>query len=210
MMKKLVVGGLVVALMGALVVGVYSLSQRDTGLRAGQALAQGNGGEQGYRGGRGGKVVAPGYDNDGAQGVYGSQAEGYTGRGGGGQGYRGGQTGDVDRAGYEDEGIGVPNPQADVGQWLTLSGEAVGVESSTLTMTTDDGQTLEFELGPEWFWSEQGVPLEIGEQVTVLAFEEDGEIKVGQISLASSGTTLALRDTNGRPLWAGRGRSGRQ
>ena len=209
-MKKLVVGGLVVTLIGALVVGVYSLSQRDTGLRAGQALAQGNGGEQGYRGGRGGEVVAQGYENDRGQGVYGSQAEGYTGRGGGGQGYRGGQAGDVDQAGYEGEGIGVPNPQADVSEWLTLDGEVVGVESGTLTMATNDGQTLEFELGPEWFWGEQGVPLSPGEEVTVLAFEEDGETKVGQISLSSSGTTLALRDTNGRPLWAGRGRDGRQ
>lgn len=210
MMKKLVVGGLVVALIGALVVGVYSLSQRNSGLRAGQALAQGNGGEQGYRGGRGGEIIAPGYDNDGGQGNYGNQAEGYTGRGGGGQGYRGRQAGGVDQAAYEGEGIGVPNPQADVGEWLTLAGEVVGVEASTLVLATDDGQTLEFGLGPEWFWSEQGVPLESGEQVTVLAFEEDGEVKVGQISLASSGTILALRDTDGRPLWAGRGRSGRQ
>ena len=192
MMKKLVVGGLIVALMGALVFGVYSLAQRDTGLRAGQALAQGNGGEQGYRGGRGNEVVAPGYDNDG------------------GQGYRGGKAGNPDQAGYQGEGISVPNPQADVDEWLSFDGEVVGVESSTLTMATDDGQTLEFELGPEWFWSEQGVPLEIGEQVTVLAFEEDGETKVGQISLARTGTILALRDTNGRPLWAGRGRGGRQ
>ena len=84
------------------------------------------------------------------------------------------------------------------------------MESNTLTMTSDEGQTLEFELGSEWFWGEQGVPLEPGDRVTVLAFEEDGETKVGQITVASSGTTLALRDTNGRPLWAGRGRSGRQ
>ena len=38
-------------------------------------------------------------------------------------------------------------------------------------------------------------------------FEEDGEIKVGQISL-EDGTLLQLRDTDGRPLWAGRGRGG--
>jgi hypothetical protein len=210
MMKKLVVGGLVVALMGALVVGVYSLAQRDTDLRAGQALAQGNGGEQGHRGGRGDEVVTSGYDNDGGQGNYDSRTESYTGTGSGGQGYRGGQAGNPEQAGYEGEGIGVPNPPADVSEWLTLGGEVVSVESSTLTMATDDGQTLEFELGPEWFWSEQGVPLTPGEQVTVLAFEEDGETKVGQIILSSSGTTLALRDTSGRPLWAGRGRSGRQ
>ena len=100
MMKKLVVGGLVVALIGALVLGVYSLSQRNDALRAGQALAQGNG-EQGYRGGRGNEVVAPGYDNDG------------------GQGYRGGQTGDVDQAGCSED-TAQANPQADVGKGLCL------------------------------------------------------------------------------------------
>jgi hypothetical protein len=42
----------------------------------------------------------------------------------------------------------------------------------------------------------------------VQAFEEDGEIKVGQISLESNGTVLQLRDDDGRPMGAGRGRGG--
>jgi hypothetical protein len=81
------------------------------------------------------------------------------------------------------------------------------VDTTGLTLHTDDGQTLSIDLGPEWFWGSQGVTLVAGESVTAQVFEEDGEIKVGQISL-EDGTLLQLRDTDGRPLWAGRGRGG--
>jgi hypothetical protein len=95
-----------------------------------------------------------------------------------------------------------------VEEWLTLTGQVVSVDTSDLTLQTDDGQTLTVGLGPEWFWSEQGVTVAPGERVTVRAFEEGGEIKVGQIILETSGTVLQLRNDDGRPMWAGRGRGG--
>jgi hypothetical protein len=101
-----------------------------------------------------------------------------------------------------------PDPQAHVDEWLTLTGQVVSVDGSGLTLQTDDGRTLSISLGPEWFWSDQDVTVPPGEQVMLQVFEEDGEIKVGQISLESQGTVLELRDADGRPLWAGRGRGG--
>jgi hypothetical protein len=207
MAKKLIIGGLIVVLVGALGLAIYNYNQTNQGLHAGQALAYGNGGGQGsrggvadgngaptegnanggYRGGRGGDEVAPG---SGEQG----QANGK------------GQTGEAPQ-GRTDNESSVPDPQAHVEEWLTISGQVTNVDATSLTLKTDDGQTLNIDLGPEWFWSAQGVALDAGDHVTVQAFEEDGEIKVGQISLGD-GTPLQLRDTDGRPLWAGRGRGG--
>lgn len=202
MAKKLIIGGLIVVLVGALAAGIYSYTQNPDGLRAGQAQAYGNGGGQGNRGGLVENQDAPV-------------------EGAGGQGYRGGrnsesvasgsadrgQTGDARQRG-DNYGLYEPDPQAYVEEWLTLTGQVVSVDTTGLTLQTDDGQTMSVALGPEWFWSDQSVTVAPGERVTVRAFEEDGEIKVGQISLESNGTVLQLRDDNGRPLWAGRGRGG--
>jgi hypothetical protein len=202
MIKKLVIGGLIVGLVGILGVAIYNYAQGDSGLHAGQALAQGNGDGQGYQGGRGGELAVPGANIDRGQGGFGGRIEGYTGRGGGNQVYQG-------DAGYGD-GTGIPDPQAEVSEWLTLSGKVVSVEANTLTIASDDGQIMDIQLGPEWFWSGQDVTLAPGDLVTVQAFEEDGQMQAGQIILDTDGATLALRDADGRPLWAGRGRGGRQ
>jgi hypothetical protein len=182
MAKKLIIGGLIVVLVGALGLAIYNYTQTN------QAMAYGNGGNQGYRGGRSeDELVAPSSDEQG-------------------RAYGKGQAGDVPQGRTGNE-IGVPDPQAHVEEWLTLSGQVTSVDTTGLTLQTDDGQTLSIDLGPEWFWGNQDVTLVAGERVTAQAFEEDGEIKVGQISL-EDGTLLQLRDTDGRPLWAGRGRGG--
>jgi len=34
---------------------------------------------------------------------------------------------------------------------------------------------------------------------------EDGEFKAGQVENLGTGESIVLRDTSGRPMWAGRG-----
>jgi hypothetical protein len=208
MTKKLLIGGLIVALIGVLAVGIYNYAQGNSNLRAGQALAQGNSGDRGHRGGLSESNDTAG-DGSGNQGYRSGPNEGdvASGPGNRGQAYGKGQTGNVSQSGYGD-GTGVPNPQANVSEWLTFGGEVVSVDMTSLTLQTDDGQVLSVQLGPEWFWSGQGVSLVPGEHVTVLGFEENGQFQVGQIIPESSGTALQLRDSDGRPLWAGRGRGG--
>ncbi|MCD6344029.1 MAG: hypothetical protein J7M17_00285, partial [Anaerolineae bacterium] len=48
--------------------------------------------------------------------------------------------------------------------------------------------------------------LEVGDEVTVLGFHEDGEFKAGTVENLTTDETITLRDETGRPLWAGRGR----
>jgi len=188
MANKLIIGGLIVVLVGALSLGIYNWTQNNGTAHAGQGTAYASGGGQGYQGGRSGDEVTPGSTEPG-------------------QGYGRAQAGDLPQGG-EAYSLREPDPRVHVEEWFTLTGQVTSVDTTGLTLQTDDGQTLSIDLGPEWFWSDQGMTLAAGERVTVQVFDEDGEIKIGQIRLESDGTLLQLRDDDGRPLWAGRGRGG--
>ncbi|UCC65558.1 MAG: hypothetical protein JSV36_11145, partial [Anaerolineae bacterium] len=61
-----------------------------------------------------------------------------------------------------------------------------------------------------WFAQEQGFWTQTGHQMTLVGFyEDDGpeqHFEVGRIDDNTSGQTVLVREENGRPLWAGRGR----
>jgi len=78
-------------------------------------------------------------------------------------------------------------------------GEAVVVR-------TDDGRELLVGLGQSSYREAQGFALEVGDRVTVEGFYEDGEFKAGTLQNLATGEALVLRDTTGRPMWAGAGR----
>lgn len=215
MLKKVVVSGLVAIIIGALGVGLYDAWQskgtdshvpraeaaRGSGSQRARfedsaVLAQGAG--QGQRG-RQNQAELNGLTN-GSERVQ-----------PGAQGYRGGQ-GATEPRGLVD-GSEIPQPQVEVDEWLTLTGTIISVDQTGLTVNTDYGETLTMELGPPWFWSSQGVDLQVGDAVELLGFEADeGDGLVFQaatITRLSDGATLQLRDLNGRPLWAGGGQAGR-
>ena len=69
-----------------------------------------------------------------------------------------------------------------------------------------DGRSVEVG-GRAWqLAAAQNFTADIGDSVTVHGFDENGVFEAGQIDNQSNGQTLSLRDTTGRPLWAGRGR----
>lgn len=138
MMRKLVIGGLILALGSALGVGIYSYTQGDKSLRAEQAMAQGPDGDQGYRGGRGDDFFALGYGNDGGQGNARAKTDPGNRRGAGNRGYQSERAGNAERSAYDD-GTGVPVPHANVGGGntaigsITLSDNLSQVPSGTLS-----------------------------------------------------------------------------
>jgi hypothetical protein len=90
--------------------------------------------------------------------------------------------------------------------WLTLKGTVVAFDEQGLTVDTAERGRLELRLGPPGFAVEQGITFTEGETVTILGFDGDeGIFQAGEITNDAAGTTLYLRDPNGRPLWAGRG-----
>ena len=100
-----------------------------------------------------------------------------------------------------------PHAGDEVHEWLTIEGKVlVGTDmGSDIVIETADGTQVEVGTGPGWLTS-QGFELNNGDRVTVKGFWEDGEFKAGEIARQGDGVKIALRDENGRPLWAGTGR----
>lgn len=98
--------------------------------------------------------------------------------------------------------------QAEVDEWLTLDGTVVDVDSYALIVETADGQAITMQGRPWLFVQESGVVLRVGDQVQLLGFDEAGELEIGQITNLTTGDSVQIREENGRPLWAGRGRRG--
>jgi len=118
------------------------------------------------------------------------------------QGGYGGQSGE-DAPG-DQTGTG----QANVEGWLTFQGTVVSVDANALVVQTSSGEQVAVENRAWWFAQEQGFSTQVGDQVTLIGFYEGDEFEVGQIDDATNSQTVLIRDENGRPLWAGRGRRG--
>ena len=71
-----------------------------------------------------------------------------------------------------------------------------------------DGQEIDISGRPWRFAQELGFFAEPGDSVKLVGFYEGEEFEVGLIDNVSSGQSVSIRDENGRPMWAGRGRNG--
>jgi len=113
-------------------------------------------------------------------------------------------------------GGGSGTGQAQVDEWVTLEGTVVSMDSDELVVQANDGQEILVDGRPWQFTQEQGFSVQVGDQVTLIGFYEDVDpstgsghsFEVGQISNASNGQAVVIREDSGRPLWAGGGRRG--
>jgi hypothetical protein len=194
MLKKIVLGTLFIGLIGALVAGAV-VRTMDRTVRVAEA--------QGY--GYGHNKVGECEEGESGQGHgHGNSEVSECEAGGSGQG-RGGYGGQ----GREDApGAQTGTGQAYVEGWLTLQGIIVSVDPNTLVVQTGNGQQVAVENRAWWFAQEQGFSAQVGDQVTLIGFYKGDHFEVGQIDNATNDQTVRLRDENGRPLWAGRGRRG--
>jgi hypothetical protein len=116
-----------------------------------------------------------------------------------------------DQAGYGGEvdnsvpGDGNGTGQAQVDEWVTLQGSVVSVDADALVVQAG-GEQIAVENRPWWFAQEQGFSAQVGDQVELVGFYENGDFEVGQLSNVTSGQVVDIREENGRPQWAGRGR----
>jgi hypothetical protein len=76
-----------------------------------------------------------------------------------------------------------------------------------MTIATSDGELISFKTGQPRFFANQGLSLQVGEELTVVGYYDNGQFVAGEITQVSTGSRLMLRDPNGRPLWAGPGNS---
>lgn len=105
------------------------------------------------------------------------------------------------------------NPVSLTGTIVDTSHYAAGVgpgrqeASSYLLFRTTDGKEIRLVVGPSWYLDSTGLTFAAGDAVTVTGwYETDGDLAVA--SVATDGKTITLRDTDGRPLWAGKSNRG--
>ena len=98
--------------------------------------------------------------------------------------------------------------QAQVDAWLTMQGTVASIDVNGLVILTADGQEIVMANRPWWFAQDAGFVAEVGDEVDLVGFYEGEGFEVGQITNATSGQIVPIREQNGRPLWAGGGRRG--
>lgn len=184
MVKKVVLGTLLVGLIGVLVAGaIIRTVDRTDNVAEARGLGQGNG-----RGEVEGYAVESTLQGAGQ------------GRGGGGQGVGYGQAaGAVERQ--------YPNYEDTPEEWVTYEGTVVQAPAAgeELVIATSAGEELVIGTGPGYMEAE-GFALQAGEQVQVQGYWEDDELKAAQITRLRDGETIMLRDQLGRPAWSGSGK----
>lgn len=128
--------------------------------------------------------------------------------GGGVTGQGGGRWGQGSTLNTQPNGSGVPQADVQPTEWVTIEGVVVSATDDLIEIKTAAGEIIPFEGQPLRYALAQGLALQAGNPVSIRGFDEDGEFKIGQVTDLSSGATVTLRDTSGRPGWSGRGRRG--
>lgn len=99
--------------------------------------------------------------------------------------------------------------QAQISEIVELTGQVTSVDSTLLVVSTASGEAVEIANRAWLFAQEQGFSPQAGDTLVLTGFyETDGRLEVSHIEDLTSGSSLVLRDENGRPMWAGRGRRG--
>jgi len=144
---------------------------------ASNPLAPETGGSGGRGGGRGGS--------------------GGSGGSGGGPPWRQEETGSPTAAdgGHGDSGVQGPT--------ILIRGEVVNNDGNMLTLLNSEGALVEAMLGPPWFWSENGIPFEPGDQIEMEGFQSPDHMEVNWITNQTSGQSAQLRTPEGLPVWGG-------
>jgi hypothetical protein len=124
-----------------------------------------------------------------------------------GGGQRGGRAAQGEQA-VVGSGQNVPLADVTAADWMVVSGTVTSVADDLVEIQTAAGAVIPFEGRPLSFAAEQGFTLEVGEAVTLSGFDENGEFMIGKVTNLHADATVVLRDVNGQPGWAGRGRRG--
>jgi hypothetical protein len=113
------------------------------------------------------------------------------------------------QAGSHNAGEG-PESQVPVDAWITIEGSLLSFQGGNMTMGTLDGDLITFQTGQPRFFASQGVSFQVGDEIVVLGYYDGDQFMAGDITQASTGLRVMLRDPNGRPLWSGPGNSNGQ
>jgi hypothetical protein len=93
--------------------------------------------------------------------------------------------------------------QASQGPAVQFSGQVVTVDGNLLTFSSAaDGALVEAMLGPPWFWTENGIPLNPRDQIELEGFESTDHMEVNWLVNQTTGQRIELRTAEGMPVWS--------
>ncbi len=107
------------------------------------------------------------------------------------------QTSDIATTGQASSGL-VATSQ---GPPIDIAGSVVSNEGNVLTLQIGDGSQVTANLGPPWFWSENSIALNPGDQVEMEAFESAEHMEVNWLNNLTTGESIQLRTADGLPVW---------
>jgi hypothetical protein len=90
---------------------------------------------------------------------------------------------------------------------VSFNGTVTEVDENKLIILNEESDEIIIENRPWWFATEAGFFAEIGDSIHVNGFyETTEEFEVSYIQNLTKGIETQIRESNGRPLWAGNGR----
>jgi hypothetical protein len=125
---------------------------------------------------------------------------------GGNAGQQSGQGGNGQGGNGNTAGLG--QTQVAPEDWITIDVTVVSQDVNGLTVQTQAGEVLTFQLGQARFVEGQAVTFAAGDEIEIRGFWQGTTFRPGEIVKLATGERLMLLDPNGRPLWGGPGRSG--
>ena len=104
------------------------------------------------------------------------------------------------------DGTGTGEALAYAQEWLTLEGYVSTINDDELIVSLTDGSELLLD-GRAWsFAQENGFTTSVDNSLQLNGFYDGDDFEAGSINDLNSGESVLLRDESGRPLWAGNGR----
>jgi hypothetical protein len=96
--------------------------------------------------------------------------------------------------------------QASSVEWVAVEGTVVEVNEIAMTVQTTTGDQIVVENRPWLYALEQKFSANVGDQIRMKSFADNGYFTAAQLQNLTNGKTAQLRDETGRPGWSGRGR----
>jgi len=119
--------------------------------------------------------------------------------------WSGGGSSDMGQNAGQNNGDPNTDQMVQVEEWVTIEGDLMAFQGGNMTMSTADGEIVAFQTGQPRFFSDQGVSFQVGDEIVVVGYDDNGQFVAGDITQVSTGMRVMLRDPNGRPLWGGPG-----
>lgn len=197
MLQKIIVGTLVAALSGVLIIGAINRTEAKS-----EQVAQ----EHEAYSGRLAREEAQEFlqQNQGQQGQGNRAAFAETdklesGSRGGGQG----RFSEVTNGSQPEDAIRGGKGSAAVDEWLEVVGTVVSLNEEELVLQLQDGQEMVVECKSWTFALELGFTTDIGHELKLYGFYEGDEFEIGGFEDLTTQLLTMVREESGRPFWAG-------